>query len=46
MASWRCRFGLHDWVYIVSQNKVAVGSKYYRRADYKICSICELVKDV
>lgn len=46
MISWGCRFGFHDWIYIVSDVKVSVGRKYVKRADYKICTLCELVKDL
>lgn len=44
--TWRCRFGLHDWVYIVSKDKVAVGRRAANRADYKVCMWCETVKDL
>jgi len=46
MASWKCRLGFHDWVYVVSDVKVVVGKKYLRRADYRICTQCQLVKDL
>lgn len=46
MASWRCRLGFHDWVYVVEKVKVAVGKAHFNRADYRICTQCEMVKDL
>lgn len=46
MADWKCRLGFHDWAYVVSEFKVAVGRAQIKRADYRICTKCELVKDL
>lgn len=46
MADWKCRLGFHDWVYVVENVKVAVGKKHLKRADYRICTKCELVRDL
>lgn len=47
--NWRCRFGLHSWTYVIAGTEVETHTGrtvYFKKADYRICTVCEKVRDL